>query len=298
MLPLRDVLAGLFFVSVGMLIDPMFVAANLLLVLVMLGLIVLVKGSLTVAVAAAFGYPGRVSLLSGVSLAQSAEFSFLLASLGAELGAVSSTAFNVMLAGSAASIVLSPSLHRLGGPLARWVYRWPSDRASGTHLAPEEPGPGRHHAVICGYGRVGGLVGESLARRGLSFVVIEQEPRVVRRLRERGIAALLGSADNQLLLDRVDLKRARVLVVAVPDALVVRQVVDHARQINPDLDIVARTHSLAEMRTLRQHGVTEAVMGELELALEMTRHMLHRFGVTRAETTAIVDGLRDRAVVE
>jgi CPA2 family monovalent cation:H+ antiporter-2 len=129
-------------------------------------------------------------------------------------------------------------------------------------------------------------------------VVIDQDPRVVRQLRERGWPALLGSADNPVLLERVGLDRARVLILAIPDALVTRLAVEYARRLRPGLDIVARTHSEVEMRYLRARGVSEAVAGEVEIALEIARHTLRRFGVSAAETLGIVQGLRQRAGTE
>jgi CPA2 family monovalent cation:H+ antiporter-2 len=141
---------------------------------------------------------------------------------------------------------------------------------------------------------VGQLVGEALSRRGFTFVAVDQDPRVVRRIRADGVSALLGNADNPIILERAGLERAQVLVVALPDAVATRQVVDFARRTAPKLDIVARTHSEQELRQLRSRGVNEAVAGELELALEMTRHTLRRFGVSSAETLIILHGLRHR----
>ncbi|MGH2354549.1 MAG: cation:proton antiporter [Chloroflexota bacterium] len=294
--PLRDVLAGLFFVSVGMLVDPQFVAANLPLVLLTLALMVVAKGALVAGIAAVFRYSARTALLTGVTLAQSAEFSFLLARVGQETGAVTPGVFSLMLAGAAGTIILAPSLHVLASPAVRQVERWlpAPPLAEDPALAETENAP-RRHAVICGYGDVGRVVGEALARRGFSFVVIDQNSRIVRRLREQGVPALLGSADNPVLLERVNLDRARVLVVAIPDALATRQIVEYARRRHPDLDIVARTHSEQELRYLRARGVGEAVAGEVELAMEITRHTLRRFGVSGAETLSIVQGLRQRA---
>src|SRR6185436_5777552 len=131
-------------------------------------------------------------------------------------------------------------------------------------------------------------------RRGFTFLAIDQDPRVVRRLRAEGISAVLGSADNPVLLDRAGLDRARVLVVAIPDALAARQIVEYARRGWPRLDIVARTHTEEQMRDLRERGVNEAVSAELELALEMARHTLRRFGVSSAETLVILQGFRTR----
>ena len=182
-LPLRDILAALFFVSVGMLVDPWFVVEHPFLVLLTLALIVVAKGLLVAFITGPFGYSTRTAVLTGALLAQSAEFSFLLASLGADLDAVSRIAFNAMLAGSVASILIAPSLYRAALPLARRLEA--RQVAKGlTHApmsAPPPPDERRHFAIICGYGRVGQVVGEALQRRGVHLVVIEQDQRIARQ---------------------------------------------------------------------------------------------------------------------
>ncbi|CAN5790125.1 cation:proton antiporter [soil metagenome] len=292
--PLRDIFAGLFFVSVGMLVDPMFVIRNLPLVLLTLALIVLAKGLMIARISLLFRYPARVAMLIGVTLAQSAEFSFLLARLGADLDVLTPEIFSLLLAGAAVSIVISPALHSAAGPFGRWLEQRTaaSSPLSWLPVTDEAEPPLRGHMVLCGYGRVGGVIGDALTRRGFPFVVIEQDQYIVRRLREQGVHALLGNADNYALLDQVHLEHARVLVVATPDSLAARRIVDRARQINPRLNIVVRSHDQAESARLADLGVNETVVGELELALEMTRFTLRRFGVGSLETQAIVQGLR------
>lgn len=286
--PVRDVLAGLFFVSIGMLVDPGFVAASWPLILLVLLLIVVAKGLVVSGLAALFGSSQRTAVLVGVTMAQCGEFSFLLARLGRDTSALNSDAFNLILSGAAVSIVLAPPAHVAAGRAVRAIER----KTSRELDLPEVPQ--RRHAVICGYGDVGQLVGEALTRRGFSFVAVDHDPRVVRRLREEGGTGLLGSADNPVILDHAGLDRARVLVVAVPDMLAARQIVDYARRGWPRLDIVARTHSADEVRELNVRGVNEAVAGELELALEMARHTLRRFGVSAAEAQAVLHGFRSR----
>jgi len=287
--PLRDVLAGLFFVSIGMLVDPVFMATSWPLVLLVLLLMLAVKGGIVGGLAALLGSSPRTAAQVGVAMAQCGEFSFLLARLGRDGGSVTADGFNLILAGAAVSIVVAPPLHASAGRVVRGLERAMSREEVAV------PPPGRRHAVICGYGDVGQLIGEALTRRGFSFVAIDHDPRVVRRLREQGVVALLGNADNPVILDRAGLDQARVLVVAVPDAVAARQIVDYAHRGWPRLDIVARTHSEEQVRELRSRGVDLAVSGELELALEMARHTLHRFGVTSAETIAILQGFRSRS---
>ncbi|MGE3268605.1 MAG: cation:proton antiporter [Chloroflexota bacterium] len=291
--PLRDILAGLFFVSVGMLVDPFFIIQNVPLVAATVVLIVLVKGSVIAGLVRAFGYASRTAILTGVVLAQAAELSFLLATIGADVQAVGTMAFNAMLAGSALSTILAAPLLAVAIPLVRRLDR-PGAIDPGEELPIETMGR-RRFAIICGFGRVGQVIAEALERRGVQYVVIDQDPRIVRSLRDRQVPAFIGNAENPVLLAQAGLDRAHILIVAMPDALVARRIVEQVRQQRKNLDVVVRTHSLAELATLRARGANEAVLGELELALEMTRHTLHRFGVSALETVATVNGLRQRA---
>ena len=294
-LPLRDIFAALFFVSVGMLVDPAFVVRHWPLVLLTVALIVLLKGALVAGLVALFRSPARTALFAGVLLAQAGEFSFLLARLGAEQRAVTSAVFSLMLAGAVVSIVLAPTLYRAAAPLAAWV-----DRRRPSPAAPDDPNvravQGLHgHAVICGYGRVGRVIVDAL-RPHLPLLVVEQDPRVVRALRAQAwpsVTALVGDAANPVLLERMHLAQARLLVAAIPDALAVRAVVAHARRVNPTLDIVVRTHSQTEHELLARYGVTESVLGELELAREMTRYALQHLHGDASEAPEVGSGLRD-----
>lgn len=276
-IPLRDIFSGIFFVSIGMLVDPAFVLARFPLVLGAAVLIIAVKGALTLGVAWGLGASLRTASLVGVGLAQSGEFSFLLARLGTSLEVVTPTVFNVMLSAAVLSVLSAPLLNRLALPLVRWLQQ----RASGaearavTQGAPQLQG----HVVVCGYGRVGRVVVSFLERYQLPFVVIEQERRVVLALRERGSRALLGDATLPLLLERAQVETARLIVVCLPERMSVRQIVDLARTLNPKVEIVVRTHSEEELGHLYRHGVAEAIMGELELALEMGRRTLRTFGL-------------------
>lgn len=293
-LPLRDIFAGLFFVSVGMLINPGVLLSNPLLVLLALALIVLGKGVIVTSIALVNRYSLRTSLLTGVTLAQSAEFSFLMASLGLALGAVTQPVFSLMLAGAAISVILAPILHRAAVSALEWLGRYQQARLPEVALD-VSGGPGSApvgHAIICGYGRVGQVIGQILREHHIPIVVIDADVALVRRLRKEQVPALAGDATNPVLLDLAGLAQARALVIAIPDALAVRQIADFGRQANPTLDIVVRTHSSAEREYLCRRAVDEAVMGELELALEMTRHVLVRFGVSGEEAQSVVQALR------
>ncbi|MDP8903736.1 MAG: cation:proton antiporter [Chloroflexota bacterium] len=296
--PLRDVFAGLFFVFIGMLVDPGFVVLSMPLLLAALLLIVAVKGAVAALLAFLLRVPRRTAILAGVALAQAGEFSFLLARVGQDAGAVGQQMFSLMLAGAAVSIVIAPGLIRSAPVALRAAdlrFGGAGGPASAQAGAVDVPTERRRFVLICGFGRVGRLIGEALEPRGFRYRAVDSDPRVCRAAAERGVDVVQGHAENPRVLERADVAAASVLVVALPDPLAMRQVVDHARRVNPRLPIIARARSSADREFLARHGVGEIVFAETEVALEMARYTLGRLGVSAAETTAIVRGLRRRA---
>jgi CPA2 family monovalent cation:H+ antiporter-2 len=289
-LPLREIFAALFFVSVGMLVNPRLIAEHPL-VFAVLVVVILSKGLLVAGLSLALRYPAHTAALAGIGLAQSAEFSFVLARQGVAAGVVSQTAFSLILAATASTIVLVPLLYRLAPALERALSRIPLRDPRAPLPATAQP-PWRNHVVICGAGRVGGMIAAVLRQRGFGYVIIELDRRLVETLRAAGEPVIYGNAANPPVLEQAALERARTLVVAIPDPVVTRQVIHEARRRNPRLDIVARAVSVDDADALRAQGVAEAVVAERELALEMTRHTLHRVGLTTIETQAILQRLR------
>ncbi len=294
-IPTRDLFAGLFFVSVGMLVQPRFVLSHWPLLLLVLVLMVAARWAVTSVITIGFRYPPRVAILVGATMAQSGEFSFLLARLGQKSGSIGDDAFNAMLAGTAVSILLAPAMLRAG----RWLGREAERRLSRSYLPPvREDGVAapEGHAVICGYGRVGSTIGEALRGFDIPVWVVDQSLELVKQLRQSGITAFVGGADNRLILERLNLPQARVLVIAIPDALVTRQLVEYLRQEVPSLNIVARTHSYDEQDELQHLGIAEAVVGERELAIEMTRFALARCAIGEQQVKAWLRSLRSQPV--
>jgi CPA2 family monovalent cation:H+ antiporter-2 len=299
-LPLRDAFAVLFFVSVGMLFDPMFLIAAPLQVLALLAVVVLGKALAALTIVALLGHPLRTGLTVAAGLAQVGEFSFILADLGRSLELLPVEGHSLILATAIVSISLNPLMFAGITPLEHWIRRhprlaavleqrrgWLSVPATASSVAPP-----RGHTILCGYGRVGRLIAHALDQRGFSYIVIEQDRRLVEDLRCRGITALHGDAAMPIFLEHACAATARLLIVAFDDPLLTRHIVDQARQLNPRLNIVARTHSEAEWQYLREHKVDEVVLGERELAAEMARYTLHRLGIGGAELQAVVQGLR------
>jgi CPA2 family monovalent cation:H+ antiporter-2 len=152
----------------------------------------------------------------------------------------------------------------------------------------------RDHAVIVGFGRVGGTIGRALSAQGVPYVVIEYDREWVESLRARGVPALFGNATRPGILEHAHVEHARMLVIAAPGAYQAREILVRARRLNPGIDVVARTHSEAEQRYLETQGVGLAVMGERELALGMSRYALHRSGLAPDDVEAVIEALRAR----
>jgi CPA2 family monovalent cation:H+ antiporter-2 len=283
-LPLQDAFAVLFFVSVGMLFDPTILVRDPLAVLAVLLAIVVGKSLAAFLIVLLFRYPVATALTISASLAQIGEFSFILAAMGVALGLLPPEGRDLVLAGALISITLNPFVFATITPVTRWVRARPSLYAlverGATRLAtlPEKPrsDPLRGHAVIVGYGRVGGMIGAALAEKHLPFVVVERDLRLVEVLRERGIRALYGDASTLGVLDAAHIDTAKLLVIASPDSYSARRILELARLANPAIDTVVRTHSDHEREHFEKQGVGRVMMGERELALGMTDYALER----------------------
>ena len=286
-LPLRDAFAVLFFVSVGMLFDPGILLRQPMEVLLVVLVILIGKSIAALGIVLAFRYPLHTALRISASLAQIGEFSFILAALALSLGLLPAEAQSLIVAGALLSITLNPFVFRGVEPLSRWLRSHSAlaealERPAGE-LATLPPDFATDelsdHAVIVGYGRVGRPVVEELARHEVPHVIVEASREVAERLRDAGLPIIYGDATRPEVLAGAHLDRARLLVVAAPDAYQARVILDYARRVNPDLQIIARTHSDAERSWLEQNGVAQALVGERELAVSLTRSALRRFGV-------------------
>ena len=283
-LPLRDAFSVLFFVSVGMLFDPGVLVEQPFHVLATLGIIIIGKSLAAFLLVLAFRYPLNTALTVSASLAQIGEFSFILAALGVSLGLLPVEAQNLILAGAFISITLNPFVFRVIEPAQAWIR----SRSNLARILERSDDPlaelpmtvaSSHvtsHVVLVGYGRVGRLIGEALAERRLSFVVAEQNRELVEGLRKHGIHAVAGDAAEPAVLIQAHIARAAILVIAVPDTLRARRMIETARILNPPIEIIVRTHNEEEAALLRRESGGAVFMGEHELALSMTRHILEK----------------------
>jgi CPA2 family monovalent cation:H+ antiporter-2 len=281
-LPLRDAFAVLFFVSVGMLFDPSVLVRTPFQVLVVLGIIVVGNTLAAFTIVLLFRYPLNTALMVGAGLAQIGEFSFILARLGVDHNLLPDEGQSLILAGAILSIALNPAVFALTGPAQRWVLgRSDLARRLTRRVDPLSELPASvdsetltGHVVIVGYGRVGSRIAAALQERGISLTIAEQSREVVERLRAQGVHAVSGDASDPAVLIQAHVARASLLVIATPDTIGVRRMIQVARALNPGIRIVLRTHSDDEARMLQEENAGQVFMGEHELARSMTAYVL------------------------
>jgi len=274
-LPLRDAFAVLFFVSVGMLFDPMILVQQPLAVLGALAIIVFGKSLVALALVMLFGHSKRTALTISVSLAQIGEFAFILAGLGISLNILPESGRNLVLAGAILSIMLNPILFAI---LERYLQKTETIEEQTMEEAIEEekqiPVDLCNHAVIVGFGRVGSLLGSRLMEAGIPIVVVENSRPRVEALREQGIKAVLGNAARSDTMALARLDCARWLLLTIPNGYEAGEIVTAARETRPNIEIIARAHYDDEVDYIMERGADRVVMGEREIANSMLNLLL------------------------
>ncbi|MBD0354341.1 MAG: cation:proton antiporter [Rubrobacteraceae bacterium] len=288
--PLRDVFAMIFFVSVGMLLDPEFLLENAGTVALVVLLVFAVKGILFAGIVRAFGYGNIVPFAVGLGLFQVGEFSFVVARVGLGAEAISQRSYSVMLTTAVLTMALTPFAIRLAPALYdRWRERFPQEAMSTFNL----PDPGlQDHVVIAGYGRVGTFVARLLGRLEQPFVVVDSNPGRADEARDSGYPTVFGDAGAEPVLDAAGVRRARLVIVTVPDRVGARLGVERARSINPNVHVVARATTVEQLDELGRLGVYEAVHPESEAGLELARQALYHLGVGVEDIQRLTDKVR------
>ena len=275
-LPMRDAFAVLFFVSVGMLLDPRAVLQSPVLVTCALLVVLVGKPVAAIAVVLLMRYPMRVALAVGVALAQIGEFSFILAALAQQLGLLPAEAMNTIVATSIVSIVLNPLLYRLLPSSGAAPSLGDAHAAEPAAVSTASPA---HRAVVVGYGPTGRALTRLLRANGIEPTVIELNMDTVRALRDEGIAAVYGEAARGDVLQQAGVATAGHLVVTA-DTDDSREIIRLARGLNPSIHVLARTAHLRDVQALRDAGAQGVFSGEGEVALALTEALLHRLGAT------------------
>ncbi|MBK7219290.1 MAG: cation:proton antiporter [Candidatus Promineofilum sp.] len=293
--PFRDFFSVLFFVSVGMLVDPAVVAANIGKVLALSLLVVAGKALLTQMLGLVLPAPARTMIVVAAGLSQIGEFSFIVGQAGVALGLLDADQYGLILAAAVVSIVVNPLMFNLIPTVERTLQRLPRlwrllDRGGPTPAPFTEAIEG--HVVILGYGRVGSHIGGVLRRLGLPFLVVEQNMIYANELQAQGIKTMFGDAANSEILLHVGLEDARALVVTVPNETAAELIVTAAHALAPELPIIVRAATADRLDNLFHLGARHAVNPEMEGGLEMLRLTLLSLGYSAGQIQQYVDTVR------
>ena len=289
---MRDAFAVLFFVSVGMLFDPSTVFTSPGLLAATLAIVLLAKPITVWATVQLLGYPQQVATNVAVSLAQIGEFSFILAALGRQLGVLPVEAVNTLVAAAIVSITLNPLLYRLIEPFERWLVRRGRASIGSSDADSLEASAPSHRAIVVGYGPVGQTVTQLLLDNEIQPTVIELNLDTVRRLKAFDVRAIYGDAMRRETLVEAGIKGADNLILTSGSSHVDEEIVRQAKELNPDVTILARSQYVRELPKLHRAGAEDVFSAEGEVALAFTVRILERLGATGEQ----ID--RERARVE
>lgn len=281
-LPMRDVFATLFFASIGMLIDPVFLVQNSWTLLSLVAVVMVGKAFIVTTLVALFGYSFKTALIVGLGINQIGEFSFVLAGVAVELDLFSPRLYGLMVGTTAITLVITPFVFKLSAYLFGYIERLPViGRWFRYAQRPKEvvmPEKLTGHCVVAGYGRVGQTLVRMLRSQRHPVLVIENNEATLQTLRDQKIPYLFGDASSELVLRKSKLERARVLAIALPDPLATRLTLKRALSMVPSLDVTVRAHAIQEIDVLYQLGAKEVVQPEFEASLEMGAHVLLNLG--------------------
>jgi CPA2 family monovalent cation:H+ antiporter-2 len=290
--PLRDIFGLLFFTSVGMLIDPVFLLANLWTILLLVLLIAVCKGAIFAALARLFGYRNIVPIAVGLGLFQVGEFAFVLARSGIETQAITHEMYALILAVSVISMVLTPMALALAAPLYQLKqHLFQSEPLQSENLPPQGL---RDHVVIAGGGRVGQHIAQVLTKLAVPFVIIEQDHQRMLACKEAGYPVIYGDMSQPVVLEATKIPAARLLLITTPSVVTAQAIVKQAHRLKPKLHMIARAEGVDQTRALYQSGVYMAVLPEMEAGLEIARQALLHLEIPVTIIQQYTDSVRQR----
>ncbi|MDH3223124.1 MAG: cation:proton antiporter, partial [Gemmatimonadota bacterium] len=289
--PFRDAFNALFFMSIGMLLDLSVVVSSLLLVLGLALAVIALKAVTAYGAVVLLGYPHRVRAMAALGLAQIGEFSFVLVQRGGEVGLVPPDQYQVVVAVIVLTMMVAPILIRGAPALTR--SRGAPGGSDGA-IQPAEEDTLSDHIIIGGYGLNGRHLARVLSSTGCRYVVVDLDPRAVRRARSEGHQALFGDLTRPDIQSSAGVPRARVLVLGLSDPTAMEEAIRVGRDLAPDAFILARARQLTELAALRALGADAVVAEEFEASIEIVTHVLRKLhipgNVIRAEARLLRAG--------
>jgi len=286
--PFRDVFVAIFFVSLGMLLNFKYVFQEWQTLAIMVPLIIAVNFGIVFLITWRFGYGKRVAIMTGAAMFHIGEFGFIIAQSGLGSGLISSEQYSLLIASAIITMLLMPVSMGLASRATRRFGAMVDKKAHGPAIA---EAPAVHTAgsiILAGYGRVGSNVAEGLKSAGLNFTVIELDPENLSLLRKKGYHYIYGDCTNGLILSHAGLAQAKTLVITYPDQQAVERTIANALQINPGLNIIARTNRLRDAALLRGPGIKALISPEYQASQEFLKRTLTLAGMEGIEIEKLV----------
>ncbi|MEN6432590.1 MAG: cation:proton antiporter [Smithella sp.] len=289
-IPLRDVFSLLFFTSIGMLLDIRFLFAHWQMIALLVVLVMLGKALIFAVLSRAFGYRNVIPLAMGLGLSQVGEFSFILGRVGVGTKSISAEFYSLVLAMTIVTMLLTPFISGLTAPLYAFARRFIKPlKLKPLHF----PKSGlKDHIVIAGGGRVGMHVANVLHHSGIPFVILEQNSRHSQEIKLRKFPIIFGDAAKGIILEAAALRKAKLLLITTPVAVVSLGIVAQAQKLNPDIHIIARAEGVEQMKALYQKGVTYVVQPEFEASLEIINQTFLNLGIPAGQLKTFTEEAR------
>ena len=289
--PIRDIFGLLFFVSVGMLLDPSYALAHAGQIAAVVALTFVGKSMIAGGIARAFGYVNMAPWIIGLGLSQIGEFSFVLARAGLTSGNISRPVYNLVLTSTVLTMALSPLVSRIALPLGRAWRRW--QKPAPVSMEVERMGaPPAGHAIVAGFGRTGKAAARILQRAGIPLVIVEIDHSIFGSLGKEGLSAIWGDITGEEILKAAGVERARMLLMTLPDQNTVRLAVQRARRLNPHIAVIARSLRAPDVEALRKIGVDTVIQVEFEGGIEMVRQALIQYRRDDIVVSQLIEELR------
>lgn len=295
-LPFKESFTGLFFISIGMLMNIEFLTANFGIVITVVFAILILKSITGMVSSYIAGQSLRVSMQTGFYISQIGEFSFVLAVAGKAAGLLTEYAYQLFLSSSVMTMLFTPLIVGATGPVSAWfVSKSILKRLEQMKRSREKelyPTKKSGHVIIVGFGINGSNLARVLKESGIPYVVLEINANTVRRMKKKGEPIYYGDGTSAEILHKIGIRRASVLVVAISDPAATRRVVQIARHENPDIYIIVRTRYVAEVDDLIKLGANEVIPEEFETSIEIFSRVLHHYHVPKNVITEHIDNIR------
>jgi CPA2 family monovalent cation:H+ antiporter-2 len=299
--PLRDIFVIIFFVSLGMIVPPSFILTNLLVILTLVAIILLIKFIIVLGLVFYLGYHTKTAFLVAVGLVQVGEFSFVLARTGINQGVIGEEIYNFIIAVALVTIVLTPLLFEVAPRIYQKVRSLTGRKfpklyslifTRFDHRQGEEGLPLENHVIICGYGRVGGWLGRALEMVSIPFVVVDYNFKIVADLKKKGVPVVYGDPGDIDVLSAAQAKKAKSVIIAIPDRHTQELVISHCQTLNPQLAIICRTHYEEDQPRLKALGVKAIIQPEFEASLSMIHRVLQIYGLEKEDVAGKIKRIK------